>query len=155
MGSSFTKIKKKNLEKRLDELNEEYAAVSAQIGRTLGDADILRLTRQAAHLEQEIKQLETDIFQLDPDRTETRSVDNKEHQQLLVNLANFLTQRFDQEELRTLCFDLNVEYDDLSADGRANKARELVKLLDRHGRIPELITLGKQLRPNVAWDKPD
>lgn len=46
--------------------------------------------------------------------------------------------RYDEEELRTLCADLGVNYDDLPAQGRAGKARELVGRLDRQGRLLEL-----------------
>ena len=45
---------------------------------------------------------------------------------------------YNDEELRTLCADLGVDYDDLPAMGRANKARELVAFLERRQRLPEL-----------------
>jgi hypothetical protein len=32
-------------------------------------------------------------------------------------------QRYDLEELRTLCFDLGVNYDDLPGEGRSARAR--------------------------------
>jgi hypothetical protein len=43
-----------------------------------------------------------------------------------------------KEELRDLCFDLGVKYDDLGGEGAAAKARELIDYLERHCRIPEL-----------------
>jgi tetratricopeptide (TPR) repeat protein len=43
-----------------------------------------------------------------------------------------------KEELRDLCFDLGVKYDDLPGEGAAAKARELVDYLERHCRIPDL-----------------
>jgi tetratricopeptide (TPR) repeat protein len=52
-----------------------------------------------------------------------------------------LRQRLDplsKEELRDVCFDLGVKYDDLPGEGAAAKARELVDYLERHCRIPEL-----------------
>ena len=64
--------------------------------------------------------------------------DTPEH---LAALRGQILDRCDtEEELRTLCADLGVNYDDLPAKGRAYKARELVALLDRLGRIPELET---------------
>ena len=155
MTQSFISRRRQILEIRLKQLYEDYEAVYAQIGRTISDTDILRLKRQASHIEQEIKQLETDILQLEPDRTQTRpvDVDNKGHQQLLVNMTIIFTQRFDHEELRTFCFHLDVDYDDLPAEGRASKARELVKYLNRHNRIKEAIALGRSLRPDIEWDR--
>ena len=70
----------------------------------------------------------------------------------LTRLRCILAERFDEEDLRTLCSDLGIDYDDLPAKGRANKARELINHLDRHKRIPELIEIGKKLRPDVTWE---
>jgi hypothetical protein len=56
-------------------------------------------------------------------------------------LRQILAERFDEGELRTLCFDLGIEYDDLPGKGRADKARELVAYLERRDRIPDLIAL--------------
>jgi hypothetical protein len=69
----------------------------------------------------------------------------------LTKLADILATRFDREELRTLCFSLGVDYDDLPAEGKANKARELVRRCKRRDDIPALIETGKQLRPDVPW----
>jgi hypothetical protein len=68
-------------------------------------------------------------------------------------LYRLLVAHFDEGELRTLCFRLNVDYDDLPTSGRANKARELIALLERHDRIPELLKVGRELRPDLPWDE--
>jgi hypothetical protein len=75
--------------------------------------------------------------------------------QYRTRLHRLLTRYFDREELRTLCFNLGVDYDDLEGEGKTNKARELVAYLERHGRLLELVTLGKKLRPHVDWEAPD
>lgn len=54
------------------------------------------------------------------------------------DLYSHLLMHFDLEGLRTLCFKLGVEYDDLRGEGRAGKARELIMLLQRQGRLDEL-----------------
>ncbi|MFP4441288.1 MAG: SUMF1/EgtB/PvdO family nonheme iron enzyme [Chloroflexaceae bacterium] len=69
----------------------------------------------------------------------------------LVRLREILVTRFNNEELRTLCFDLDIDYDDLVGEGKAGKARELVAFLERHARIADLIALGQQLRPDADW----
>lgn len=66
-------------------------------------------------------------------------------------LANIIIERFDKEELRTLCFHLGVNYDDLRAEGRAGKARELVLHLGHHQRISDLVKIGQELRPDISW----
>jgi photosystem II stability/assembly factor-like uncharacterized protein len=69
-----------------------------------------------------------------------------------AKLRRILVQRFDEGELRTLCFELEINYEDLPGAGRANKARELVAYLDRRRRISDLIRTGKELRPDILWD---
>lgn len=78
---------------------------------------------------------------------EGRSTDHK----FRIQLRQLLTTHFDLEELRMLCFDLDVDYDDLRGEGKTNKARELVAYLGRRGRIAELVFVCSQLRPNVSW----
>ncbi|MCB8943613.1 MAG: NACHT domain-containing protein [Ardenticatenaceae bacterium] len=70
---------------------------------------------------------------------------------ILTQLRQILLDYFDQEELITLCFDLGVDYESLPGAGKANKARDLVAYLQRHGRLPQLLTLGQQERPHVQW----
>lgn len=67
--------------------------------------------------------------------------------QSFAELRGKILQRFDQEELRTLCQDLGIDYDDLRGEGRTAKARELLALLKRRGRLEELREI---LEPNTA-----
>jgi len=69
----------------------------------------------------------------------------------LVRLRETLAAYFDAGELRTLCFDLGVDYDDLPGEGKGNKARELIAYLERRDRLPELVRMCQGLRPHVAW----
>lgn len=71
-----------------------------------------------------------------------------------TRLRQLLSEHFDREELRTLCFDLGIDYDELRGEGATNKARELVAYLERRSRITELVAIGKRLRPHVDWDDP-
>jgi hypothetical protein len=73
----------------------------------------------------------------------------------LVRLYEVLAKHFDVGELQTLCFQLGLDYDDLGGAGKSGKARELVAFLERRGRIVELLAIGKQLRPDVAWEVDD
>lgn len=71
--------------------------------------------------------------------------------QLRNELYQMVVDSFDEEELRTLCFELGLEYDDLPARGRANKARDSISLFERQNRLMELVTLGTRLRPKLSW----
>lgn len=69
----------------------------------------------------------------------------------LAKLHQNVAASFGDEELRSLCFDLGVDYADLPAEGKDGKARELVASLERRGRVPELVKMCRKLRPNVEW----
>lgn len=71
----------------------------------------------------------------------------------LAQLRQLLVDHFNEGELRTLCFDLGVDYDGLPAEGKANKARELVAHLERRNQIPALLEIGRRLRPDVDWSQ--
>jgi hypothetical protein len=69
-----------------------------------------------------------------------------------THLRRTLDACFDESELRTLCFDLGVDYDNLPHTTKAGAARELIGYLERRDRLPELVAVGQQLRPDVSWD---
>lgn len=69
----------------------------------------------------------------------------------LTQLRQKLDTHFDEEELRTLCFDLGAQYENLPGRGKANKARELVALFERNERIEELVDYCSKSRPTVTW----
>jgi hypothetical protein len=71
----------------------------------------------------------------------------------LTILRQILEKRFNKGELRTFCFELGVDYDNLPGEGKANKARELVEYAERHSLIHRLITTGKRLRPDIPWNE--
>lgn len=64
-------------------------------------------------------------------------------------LRRILTRLFDEEELRTLCFDLgeDYDYDSLRGEGKEAKARELVALAKRTGQLEELEAAIRRERP--------
>jgi hypothetical protein len=69
----------------------------------------------------------------------------------LTDLRNILVSRFSKEELSTLCTDLGVRYDDLPGDGKVARARELINLLNRRGRIKDLVETGQRSREDIDW----
>jgi serine/threonine protein kinase len=66
-----------------------------------------------------------------------------------ATLRQILTQRFSFEELRTLCADLRVSFDDLSGEGQEAKARELIAFLQRRERLGELASYIRRHRPDI------
>ncbi len=66
-----------------------------------------------------------------------------------VQMRQVLTEKFNDQEVRNLCFDLAVDYDDLPGLAKGDKARELILFCVRHDRLQELVELCRRLRPSV------
>ncbi len=81
-------------------------------------------------------------------------VDLSAPQREAVRLRQILVERFNWEELRTLCHTLAVDFEGLDAPNKAGKARELVAYLERRDQLDDLMRLGKQQRPDIAWGIP-
>lgn len=64
-----------------------------------------------------------------------------------IELRTILYERFNVSELRTLCFDLGIDYNDLAGDSKGDKTIELVAYFDRHNRLFELAENIRRLRP--------
>jgi hypothetical protein len=56
-----------------------------------------------------------------------------------VALRELIANSYNLEEIRTLCSDLAVDYDDLGGEGKTAKARELIAYLRRRNRLDDLI----------------
>lgn len=70
---------------------------------------------------------------------------------LNVQLRDAITKYFDLDEVRDLCFELDVTYDDLAGDTLSEKARELVLYFDRRQDVTALLGACKRKRPRAAW----
>ena len=68
----------------------------------------------------------------------------------LTVIHQLLNKNFNEEELKTLCLGLKVDYDNLPASGKENKARELVTYMDRTGRLAELQETVFNARPHLT-----
>jgi hypothetical protein len=55
-----------------------------------------------------------------------------------TQLRDFLRDYFNLEELKDLCLELRVKYEDLEGGTLTSKARELALLMERHGRLVDL-----------------
>jgi hypothetical protein len=74
-------------------------------------------------------------------------------QDYLAELLQNVKSDYNEQELRELCFELGIDYDDLPGPARKDKCRELIGLLKRQKRHPEFIQLCRNKRPNTLWQK--
>ena len=68
-----------------------------------------------------------------------------------VKLLDMLKTNFDDAELREICFNLNIDYEELPGQAKGAKARELITHLERRGRLVELANLCQKERPHLDW----
>ena len=57
----------------------------------------------------------------------------------VIDLFDLYNTHFNEEEVKTLCFKLDIDYDSLMGNGKKGKIRELIHLFDRKGKIEVLI----------------
>lgn len=69
----------------------------------------------------------------------------------LSYLYQKMVRHFDISELQNLCFELNVDYENLNGLNKSDKCRELITYLQRRGRLDDLIEICLRQRPNVVW----
>jgi hypothetical protein len=67
-------------------------------------------------------------------------------------LRQILTQSFNEEELKSLCFDMGIDYESLPGAGKAAKARELIGYFERRGsvNVADLVAEIVAQRPNAS-----
>lgn len=69
-----------------------------------------------------------------------------------AKLLNELDQRLNLEDVRTLLFELGIDYDDLAGETKKGKLREMLLYLGRQGQTPRLVTHLRDNYPNVLRD---
>lgn len=79
-------------------------------------------------------------------------VEGSPHLPQLITLRKLLVEACGVDDLKLLCFDLGVDYDDLPGTVRSTKVVELLTYLDRRRRLPDLLRVGRDQRPDIAWD---
>lgn len=58
---------------------------------------------------------------------------------------------FDEGELRTLCFDLGVDYESLPGSSKSDKGRELISYFLRRRDLAPLLAACRRERPHLDW----
>lgn len=66
-------------------------------------------------------------------------------------LLSNLKKDFNIGELKELCFEMNIKYEDLNGISLSEKCLELIEYLLRTKRVPEFINLCHIKRPNSSW----
>ena len=116
------------------------------------EGEITALKAQIAELEAAIRQAGGDPTTPINAARANAAPDPARWQKYLVKLSRILNDKFAPYELKDICWQLGIDYDNLPGAAKLEKARELVEYLDNRDRIPDLVSLGKRERPSVSWD---
>ncbi|MFQ5435784.1 MAG: hypothetical protein ACE5FD_12980, partial [Anaerolineae bacterium] len=71
----------------------------------------------------------------------------------LALLGRNIETYFNLEELKVLCFDLDINYENLAGQTLAAKSRELVNYCQRHNLLADLLAACQESRPEVDWQE--
>jgi hypothetical protein len=69
-------------------------------------------------------------------------------------IREYLIDSFSLEEIKTLCADMDIDFDTLPGDGKEAKSRELVDYCYRHERLGELLGLCREQNPTRFGELP-
>jgi len=96
-------------------------------------------------------QQQHELGETSPAASFTRHAQAIPDRERLIALRQILNTRFSEGELRVLCFDLGVDFQNLPGDEKIVKAMELVSFLQRTGQLDELVHVGQSMRPDIDW----
>lgn len=68
-----------------------------------------------------------------------------------ANLRSLMSCCFDINDLKVMCFDLGVDFDDLAGNKKSVKIISLIKHFQKNGGTAELINYLRRERPDVSW----
>jgi len=88
------------------------------------------------------------IFKSLPDSYQLNPAAERE---LAINIHELMVPLFNLEELHQLCFKMTIPYDELRGEVLSAKTRALILYCQRRGRLPHLIEILNQLRPDEPW----
>jgi hypothetical protein len=68
-----------------------------------------------------------------------------------VQFRRLLGLHFSLEELRTLLFDIGIDFDEVAGETKTARIRELILYAERYHKMDKLIGAARQARPEVDW----
>jgi hypothetical protein len=131
---------------------QKVAYFAPELAQRLGVSSRVGLAGLVAEISEAVQKpdLGSSTFQTPVDAYPvSKSIPSSQNSMLL--LRNNLNNYFSESELRSLCFDLAVDYENLAGSTKNIKIQELITFMQRRGRLSELTELARGLRPHVSW----
>lgn len=99
-------------------------------------------------LGEQIKEARAKIAELDPASLPAPPARGPSRDLLLFNL----TQKSSLDDLKVMCFDLGIDFDDIPGEAKPTKAANIIAYLERRAGLGDLIAWGKRKRPDLKWE---
>lgn len=143
----------KDLEERITKLENEKGLIRSGLGKMLSKFQgmLLKNDNSIADHENRIAELEKRNAEVEPLRPDTGDLAKKHEHQKVLRVIELVSESFNRVEIRELCFDFNIEYDDLPGESRSEKVFELVSYFQRRNTLDVFIEWCQKLRPKVQW----
>jgi hypothetical protein len=153
MPNSVSDIKQRTLKRRLAALAEDYEAASAQLDRALSDVERVRIQRQIADLDAQMQAVASQLDQLTvppADQPPSHPIDPATVSP--TGLRTAMRTVYNLAELKILCADLAVDYENLGGERLENRILELISFMRRRGRYEELVRKVLADRPTIVGE---
>ena len=72
---------------------------------------------------------------------------------LQIELHALLTRRLSDDDVRSVCFGLGIDYESVPGEGKNGKVRELITTAGRHQLTGDLLKLLNRLRPDIELEQ--
>jgi hypothetical protein len=141
------------LEERITKLENEKGLIRSGLGRMLSKFQgmLLKNDNSIADHENRIAELEKRNAEVDTHKPDTGDLAKKHEHQKVLRVIELVSESFNRAEIRELCFDFNIEYDDLPGESRGERVLELVTYFQRRNTLDVFIEWCAKLRPKIQW----
>ena len=147
---------KQVLSKILDDNCNRFSLEEHTLANGLASLGYLSLTNGQLHIHNTFFQTwlnDHKEFWQAPSNVSDQDTQRLYEKELRKSLRRIFKAYYGMQDFRTLVFDLDIEWDNLGGDTFNGKIESLLVLLQRIGRLPELLDLAKQDRPSIDWPK--
>jgi hypothetical protein len=71
--------------------------------------------------------------------------------EFLVKLNMKMNDHLNMEEIRTICFHMDIDHEQLKGSVKSEIVRELISHCQRHEKVDELLEKCSSINPNIDW----
>lgn len=75
----------------------------------------------------------------------------KAEQSVLRALRETVLDTFNEAELKSMCFELGISFENLAGEEHAARVQEFITYLQRRGQLFSLVAYGRKHRPHTTW----